>query len=115
MSFLSTFQHFAGRRNPRPNAPEHAASDRAFGPPEDIRTTPISGSAPTAFSPPPTSASPVPVNFNAWGDELPATVGDQRNINPTSTSAKGVPIVRGGSPPMKITPVNVRNHSGEQS
>ena len=115
MSFPSLFQHFAGRRNPRPNAPEPAASDRAFGPPEDIRTTPISGSAPTAFAPPEPSSSPTRVSVNAWGDELPTMVGDQRNVHPDSTSAKGVPIVRGGSPPMRITPLDVRNHSGEQS
>jgi len=114
MSFPSLFQHFAGRRTPRPNAPEPATEQRAFAPPEDMRIDPISGSN-AAFSPPPTSASPVPVNFNAWGEELPATVGDQRNIDPTSTSAKGVPIIAPGAPPMRVTPINVRRSGGEQS
>ena len=115
MSFPSLFQHFAGRRTPRPNAPEPAAEQRAFAPPEPMRIDPTSGSAPTAFAPPEPSSSPVPVNFNACGEELPGAVPDQRHIHETSTSAKGVPIVRGTAPPMRITPIDVRNHSGEQS
>ena len=114
MSFPSLFQIFASRQNQRPNSPPPAAADRSFGPPEDIRMSPpISGSAPTGFAPPEPSSSPVPVNFNAWGDELPAPVGDQRNIDPTSTSAKGVPIIAPGAPPMRITPINVRRSGGE--
>jgi len=112
MSFSSLFQHFAGRRTPRPNSPPPATADRAFGPPEDMRIDPISGSN-AAFSPPPPSSSPVRVN--AFGEPIPGAVPDQRNIDPTSTSAKGVPVIRGGAPPMRITPIDVRNHSGEQS
>lgn len=114
MSFPSFFQHFAGRRTPRPNSPEPATEQRAFAPPEPMRIDPTSGSAPTAFAPPEPSSSPTPVN--AFGEPIPgAAPGQQRNINPMSTSAKGVPIVRGGAPPMRITPVNVRRSGGEQS
>ncbi len=117
MSFPSLFQHFAGRRTPRPNAPTPATEHRSFAPPEGMRgpIEPISGSTPTAFAPPEPSSSPTPVNVNAWGDELPTIVGDQRNVHPDSTTARGVPVVRGGSPPLRITPIDVRNHSGEQS
>jgi len=111
MSFLSTFQHFAGRRTPRPNAPNPATEQRAFAPPEDMRIDPTSGSAPTAFAPPEPSSSPTPVN--AFGESIPgAGPGDQRHIHETSTTAKGVPVIRGGAPPMRIRPVDIRNHSG---
>ncbi|HUZ70386.1 MAG TPA: hypothetical protein VMU65_11805 [Candidatus Saccharimonadales bacterium] len=112
MSF-PLFAWWSGRAHPRPNAPEPATEQRAFGPPEDMRIDPISGSAPAAFAPPEPSSSPVAVNFNAWGEELPGAVPDQRHIHETSTSAKGVPIIAPGAPLMRITPINVRRSGGE--
>ncbi len=115
MSFPSFFQHFAGRRTPRPNSPPNPQPSSVLSRHrKPMRIDPISGSAPTAFAPPEPSSSPTPVN--AFGEPIPgAAPGQQRNINPMSTSAKGVPIVRGGAPPMRITPVNVRRSGGEQS
>ena len=111
---MSLFQHFAGRRTPRPNAPEPATEQRAFAPPEPMRIDPTSGSAPAAFAPPEPSSSPTRVN--AFGVELVADgITDPRSVNPAATTGKPLMVYPMSAPGMKVTPIDVRNHSGEQS
>jgi len=112
---MSFFQFWAQRRHNRPFSPSPAEEHRAFAQPEPIRMSPpISGSAPTAFVPPPPSASPTRVN--AFGVELPADgITDPRSVNPAATTGKPLMVYPMSAPGMKVTPIDVRNHSGEQS
>ncbi len=99
MSFAgSLFQFFSGRATPRPFSPPPDVENRQAAPSPGMRIEPTSGSFPSGtprFAPPEPASNALPRNM--FGDQIPNAAPSQlRDVNPDSTSARGVRVYRQG-------------------